>query len=171
MTLMQLCALVPPLCRMAADPAVRRALAGISRDPEADRAPLAAAMAAHPDDARRALTLLGTGDGPTADTLRRRFPREALAFFHLCGQCTPQELLSVLTRCTVTPTAEAAALLVGEHRREEAQRLYGLQLLWRMAGDKALPDAQSLFPATKPTGNAAGDVIRSIHDRLKEVQA
>ena len=171
MTLMQLCALVPPLCRMAADPAIRRALEAISLEPEADRAPLAAAMACHPDDAQRALTLLGTGDGPTAATLCRRFPREALAFFHLCGQCSPQELLAVLTRCTVTPTAECVALLVSEHRREEAQRLYGLQLLWRMAGDAALPDAHSLFPPATTTEQHAGDVIRDIHQRLKEVPA
>ena len=169
MTLLQLCALVPPLCRMAADPDVRLALESISRDPEADRAPLAAAMARHPDDARRAMTLLGCGEPPAPTTLRQRFPREALAFFHLCGQCTPQELLSVLTHCTVTPTAECAALLVGEHRRREAQRMYGLQLLWRITGDASLPDAQTLFPAPSAPHPTAEDVIHHIHHRLKEV--
>lgn len=171
MTLMQLCTLTPPLCRMAADPAVRRALDAISHDPDADRAPLASAMAAHPGDARRALTLLGTGDELSAATLRRRFPREALAFFHLCGQCSPQELLAVLTRCTVTPTAECIALLVGERRREEAQRLYGLQLMWRMAGDSSLPDALSLQQAGSAESKNAADVIRDIHRHLKEVHA
>ena len=168
MTLMQLCALVPPLCRMAADPAVRWALEGISRDPEADRAPLAAAMAPYPDDARRALTLLGTGDELSSTTLRRRFPREALAFFHLCGQCSPRELLAVLTRCTVTPTAEAVALLVEQHRREEARELYALQLLWRMAGDAAIPDAASLFPAGDAASRDGAAIRHDILSRLKE---
>ena len=168
MTLMQLCALVPPLCRMAADPAVRRALDAISRDPEADRAPLAAAMAMHPDDARRALTLLGTGDAPSAVTLQRRFSREALAFFHLCGQCSPQELLSVLTRCTVTPSAEAAALLVSEQRRREACRLYTLQLLTHLADDPSLPDAAQLFSPWDDVPRSAGDIVRDIQRRLKE---
>ena len=117
------------------------------------------------------MTLLGSGDPPTAESLRRRFSREALAFFHLCGQCAPEELLAVLTRCTVTPTAECIALLVGERRREEAQRLCGLQLMWRMAGDSSLPDALSLQQAGSAEAKNAADVIHDIHRRLKEVHA
>lgn len=169
MTLMQLCALVPPLCRMAADPDVRRALAALCADPEADTAPLAAAMARHGQDARRAMTLLGSGDPPTSESLRRRFPREALAFFHLCGQCTPQELLAVLTRCTVTPTAEAVALLIGDRRREQAQRRYALQLLWRMNGDAALPDVFTIFPEEEAPGLNADEVTSDVLRRLKEM--
>lgn len=169
MTLLQLCALVPPLCRMAADPDVRRALAPLSADPEADMAPLAAAMGRYPQDARRVMALLGSGDPPTRESLRRRFPREALAFFHLCGQCTPQELLAVLTRCTVTPTAEAVALLIGERRREQAERRCALQLLWRLNGDAALPDPLSLFPEESASRRTAEGVISDTLRRLKEM--
>lgn len=168
MTLMQLCALVPPMCRMAADPDVRRALATLSEDPEADPAPLAAAMARYPTDARRAMTLLGTGDPPTRESLRRRFSREALAFFHLCGQCAPEELLSVLTRCTVLPSAEAIALLVGERRREEASQHYALQLLWRLNGDPGLPDATRFFPERGAPARSPRSILNDLINRLKE---
>lgn len=166
MTLLQLVALTPPLCRMAADPAVRAALRPFSIDAHADPAPLAAAMARHPDDARRALTILGTDDSLSTETLRRRFPREALAFFHLCGQCTAAELLSVLTRCTVRPTAEALALLVGDARRTRAQQLYALQLLWRMGGDATVPDALTLFPPEESPSHTTQEVIGSLCRRL-----
>ena len=168
MTLLQLVVLVPPMCRMAADPELRQALAAHSEDAGADFAPLAAAMARHPEDAQRVMTLLGSGDPPTTQSLRRRFSREALAFFHLCGQCTPEELLCVLTRCTVTPTAEAVALMVGEHRREEAVRQYALRMLWHLGGDISLPDPTALFPAPTPPRSAA-DVTRDTLRRLKEV--
>ena len=167
MTLLQLVALVPPMCRMAADPELRQALAAHSEDAEADFAPLVAAMARHPEDAQRVMTLLGSGDPPTTQSLRRRFSREALAFFHLCGQCAPEELLCVLTRCTVTPTAEAVALMVGERRREEAVRQYALRMLW-LLGDGSLPDPSALFPAPTPPRSAA-DVTRDTLRRLKEV--
>lgn len=168
MTLMQLCALTPPLCRMAADPAIRRALDALSADPAAGCAPLAAAMRRHPDDARRALTLLGSGSPPTTESIGRRFSREALAFFHLCGQCAPEEILAVLTRCTVPVTAECLALLIGQYRREQTMAQYGLQLLWRLCGDAALPDAASLFPSPQPC-RSAGDVAADVLRRLKEV--
>lgn len=168
MRLLVLCALVAPMCRMAEDAAVRRALEDLSGGAE-DYAPLAAAMRRHGEDARRVMTLMGSGDEPTAESLRRRFHREALAFFYLCGQCTPAELLSVLTRCTVTPTAEAIALLVSERRREQAERLYGLQLLWRMQDDPALPEAMALF-SPGAAQRSAEDVIRSLQRRLKEMK-
>lgn len=168
MTLMLLCALTPPLCRMAADPAVRAALARLSDAPHGDLAPLAAAMGRHPEDAARAMALLGSGGPPTTESLRRRFNREALAFFHLCGQCAPEEILRVLTRCTVPPTTEALALLIGEHRREQAVRQYGLQLLWRLSGDASLPDASAFFPQAAAPVRTAGDIIRGVARRLKE---
>ena len=170
MTLLQMAALVPPMCRMAADADVRRALETLSADAEASCAPLAAAMRRHPEDARRVMTLLGSGDPPTDGSLRRRFSREALAFFHLCGQCAPEELLTVLTRCTVTPTAEALALLIGERRREQAAQRYALQLLWRIQGDDALPDAFTLFPEEGVLSRSADDAVRSVLHRLKEVR-
>lgn len=165
MTLMQLCALVPPMCRMGRDPDVRHSLEAFRRHD--DPAPLSRAMLRHPEDSRRVMTLMGSGDPPTTESLRRRFTQEALAFFHLCGQCAPEELLCVLTRCTTTPTAEALSLLIGERRREQAAQLYGLQLLWRMNGDNSLPDAFALFaPSGAPAPNAA-DVIRNTIRHLK----
>lgn len=168
MTLLQLVALVPPMCRMAADADVRRSLAALSADAESDRSALAAAMQRHPEDARRVMTLLGSGDPPTGEALRRRFTHQVLAFFHLCGQCAPEELLAVLTRCTVTPTAEGIALLVSDRRREQAAQRYALQMLWRMQGDEALPDAFALFPEEGVMPRRADDVIRRVLGRLKE---
>ncbi len=151
MTLLQLCALTPHLCRMAEDPAIRSALETLSQDVQADRAPLAEAMASHPEDAARALTILGCRDSLSSRTLRQYFSRNTLAFFHLCGQCSPGEMLDVLTRCTVPPTAEALAVLLSRQRRKEAMERYALQLLWRINGDTALPDAFDLFPEQEVT--------------------
>lgn len=169
MTLMQLVALVPPMCRMAADPQVRRGIEAFSADMSGDPSLLATALRPYPEDARRMMTLLGSGDPPTAESLRRRFSREALAFFHLCGQCAAEELLAVLTRCTVTPTAEAIALLIGDRRREQSAQRYALQLLWRMQGDPSLPDALTLFPEGGVPARSADDVVHAILHRLQEV--
>lgn len=167
MTLMQLAALVPPLCRMAADPAVQAALNRLSSDAPEDFAPLAAAMAAHPLDARRALTILGSGDPPTTETLRRRFPREALAFFHLCAQCAPEEILRVLTRCTIRPTAEALAILIGERRRERARELCALQALCRMDGS-GLPEELVRYPSEDGSAPPAAQIIHNLRQRLRK---
>ena len=74
----------------------------------------------------------------------------------------------MLTRCTVTPTAEAVALMVGEYRREEAVRQYALRMLWHLGGDVSLPDPTARFPAPTPPRSAA-DVTRDTLRRLKEV--
>ncbi|MBQ8556294.1 MAG: hypothetical protein IJ438_10550 [Clostridia bacterium] len=92
------------------------------------------------------------------DTLR--------GYQQVCRQCTAEEVLLVLTRCTAVPTPDALALLIGAHRREQAQRLYALQLLWRLLGDGDIPDAVSLFgqDAPAPSGEAiAGRLL----DQLK----
>lgn len=170
MTLSTLCALAIPLCRMARDFRVRQAVAALAaqgdspRAPE-DFAPLAAAAAAYPADLQEALTLLG-GQDMTPETLCRCFHPEALAFFHLCGQCSAEELLTVLTRCTAVPTAQGLAMLLGERRRQLAMARYGLQLLWRLCGDALLPDALSLFPEDTPQ-RTADDVITALAQRLK----
>jgi len=166
-TLLLMCALTPPLCRLAADPAIREALSNLSHAPDGDMAPLAAAMRRHPEDAARVMAIMGSDGAPTAESLRRRFPREALAFFHLCGQCAPEEILRVLSRCTTVPTIEALAMLIGEHRREQAAWQYGLQLLWRLCGDASLPDAAAFFPCTAPA-RPANDITRGVIRRLKE---
>lgn len=169
MTLMMLCALTLPMCRMAADPAIRAALQALPSSDDASWLPLVQAMDRHPDDAAEALSLLG-GGALSLCSLRQCFSPEALAFFHLCGQCTPAELLNVLTRCTIPPSAEALALLVSDRRREAAMQRYGLQLLWRMNGDPALPDALALFPDVTAHSRSAFDILGHISRRLKEVQ-
>lgn len=162
MTLTTMCALTPPLCRMGADPAVRAALSGAA---EAGYTPLAEAMERYPAEAAEALALLGSNDA-NPEPLGRCFNEEALAFFHVCGQCGAGEVLDVLTRCTVAPTAEGLALLVGERRKRIAMARYGLQLLWRMVGDEALPDALALFPEDGPV-RSADDIVGSLARRMK----
>lgn len=166
MTLMTMCALTPLLCRMGADPAVRgavAALSGGSRTPLAFM-PLAEAMGRFPQDAAMVISLLGGGE-LTSETLGRCFDDEALAFFHVCGQCGAGEVLDVLTRCTVAPTAEGLALLVGERRKLMAMARYGLQLLWRGCGDASLPDALAVFPEDGPV-RSAGEVVDGLVRQL-----
>lgn len=163
MTLMTLCALVPPLCRMAADEPVQQALQALNGVPLNDStlAPLLEAMHRHPQDHQTAVNLL------SAESHGQCLSPEALALFHLCAQCTPAELLQVLTQCTVAPSAEALALLVGEHRREQAMVHYALQLLWRIHGDDTLPDALTLFPEPSNDTCSAQDTAERILRRLK----
>lgn len=162
MTLMTMCALTPLLCRMGADPDVRRAVASAAK---AEYAPLAEALGRFPEDAAAAISLLG-GEGVNQETISRCFDREALAFFHVCGQCSAGEVLDVLTRCTAAPTAEGLALLVSERRRLLAMARYGLQLLWRMCGDAALPDALAVFPEDGPV-RSAEDIASGLVRQLK----
>lgn len=167
MTLMTLCALIPPMCRMSADPAVRAALQPSAASAEDNLSPLMQAMARHPADTAEVLSLLGV-DVSSSSAMRRCFDHEALALFHLCSQCSPAEMLDVLTRCTVSPTAEALALLIGERRREDAMARYGLQLLWRMNGDPSLPDALTLFPQESATERSTREILNDMTQRLKE---
>ena len=169
MTLQLLCALTPPMCRMAADPAVRNALHLLSDHPEADLSPLADAMARHSSDAAHAMALLGSTAPLAARSLRDCFSREALAFFHLCGQCTAGEILSVLINCTIAPTADALALLIGERRRQHALQQYALQLLWRMQSDPSLPGPSAFFAPASPERTADQVICSTIH-RLKEAE-
>ena len=165
MTLMMMCALTPHLCALASDPAVREAVAALSEDHRQDCGELAQALRRCPAEAAAAVSLLG-GSDLTPDTVSRCFDREALAFFHICGQCGAGELLAVLTRCTCAPTAEGLALLLGERRRMLAMVRYGLQLLWRMCGDDALPDALALFPEDGPA-RSAEDIVGGLIRQLK----
>lgn len=169
MTLMTMCALTPPLCRMGADPAVRGAVAALSGPADGGRTPLAfmplaEAMGRFPQDAAMVTSLLGSGE-LTAETLGRCFDDEALAFFHVCGQCGAGEVLAVLTRCTVAPTAEGLALLIGERRKMLAMARYGLQLLWRGCGAASLPDALAVFPEDGPV-RSAGEVVDGLVRQL-----
>ena len=163
MTLMTLCALVPPLCRMTADEAVQRALQALHGVPLNDHtiAPLLNAMQRYPQDYQTMMNLL------SAESHGQRFSPEVLALFQLCTQCSPTELLQVLTRCTVAPSAEALALLVGEHRREQAMARYALQLLWRIHGDDTLPDALTLFPEPAQAACSTKATAERILRRLK----
>lgn len=163
MNLLMQCALIPPLCRLAEDATVREALA------EEDFYSLARAMGRHPADARAVVSLLTEADSsdPDPHMLRRCLSGEALALFHLCAQCGAGEMLAVLSRCTVSPTTEALALLIGEYRRAQAMARYALQLLWRLNGDEALPDALALFPQEGAPARSAQDVTRDLIRRLK----
>jgi len=154
---------VPPLCRMAADEAVQRALQALNGAPLNDQTltPLLDAMQRHPQDYQATQRLL------SADSHGQCFDPEVLALFHLCSQCSPTELLRVLTRCTVVPSAEVLAQLVSERRREQAMARYALQLLWRINGDDALPDALTLFPEPDQVARSTQGTAERILRRLK----
>ncbi len=157
MTLITMCALCPPMCRLTQDPDIRSAVAELAAQPspapqETDR--LITLMHRRPDDVKAVLALT-----PTLGS-------ETLALMHLCGQCEPGELLEVLCRCTTAPTAEGLALLISEHRRMQAMARYGLQLLWRLCGDASLPDALSLFPEERTKCSADG-IVHSLVRQLK----
>lgn len=157
MTLMMMCALCPPMCRLMEDPDIRHAVSGLAPDTspapqELDR--LLTLLHRRPEDMKAVLAVV-----PTLD-------REALALMHLCGQCQPGEMLEVLCRCTTAPTAEGLALLISERRRMQAMAKYGLQLLWRLCGDASLPDALSVFPEEGAKHGAEG-IVRSLVHRLK----
>ena len=143
--------IIPPLCRLVRLPDVQACLPA---DPAADMQPLALAMLRHP--AESIPVLAGMTDlnesilrmlPPGADLpLMRCSLEEGLcALMHLCGQCTADELLAALSRCTFTPDPAMLSALVSRDRTHHAQKIYGLQLLWRMLGDDRIPDALSLF--------------------------
>lgn len=70
---------------------------------------------------------------------------ERIALMRLCAQCSGTELLSALMRCPFAPSPSALAAVIETQRREDAMRLYELQLLWRITGETELPDALTLF--------------------------
>ncbi len=153
--LVTLCALIVPLCRLAALPQVRAALDKQPFDPGA----LRDALRRMPEELRALSPYL-----PEARTSLVAEPY--LSLLSLCRQCSQEELLSVATRCTASLTTDALAALISEHRRQEAQRLYALQLLWRMNADPALPDALSLFPQNAPP-RTGEDIRRDLITSLK----
>lgn len=156
MTTTTLCALTPHLCRLSGDTAVRRAVAAFAGgESDARYDALALALRTHPKDAAAAVSLLG-GSDLTTETIRQCFDREALAFFHICGQCSPAELLQALCQCHFPPTMDALAHLIAHQRQQQAMARYALQLMWRICGDEALPDALSLFPEDGNSGAPGG---------------
>jgi len=79
MTLMMMCALCPPMCRLMEDPDIRYAVRGLAPDTspapqELDR--LLTLLHRRPDDMAAVLAVV-----PTLD-------REALALMHLCGSAS-----------------------------------------------------------------------------------
>lgn len=70
---------------------------------------------------------------------------ERIALMRLCAQCSGTELLTALMRCPFAPSPSALAAVIETQRREDAMRLYELQLLWRITGETELPDALTLF--------------------------
>lgn len=161
MTVTTLCALTPQLCRLSRDAVVRRAVSAFSGgESDARHDALSLALRAHPEDATAAVSLLG-GSDLTTETIRQCFDREALAFFHICGQCSPAEVLQALCQCHFPPTMDALAQLIAHQRQQQAMTRYALQLMWRICGDEALPDALSLFPE-EDGGGAPGGMPRTL---------
>ena len=143
--LMTLCALVPPLRRIARDP-----LLGPLADRclhQGDAAPLAQAVLNQPDLACELLTAAGLPEDK--DSLCVLLSGPMLSYIHVFGQCAAGELLEALSCRTVLPTPEGLTLLLSRSRRREAQTQYALQLLWHMAGGSPLPspDAVAMNPA------------------------
>lgn len=99
-------------------------------------------------------------------------PGDARQLMRLCAQCTLDELLTALAACPCSPTPAMLAALVEQSRRRDAMALYALQMLWRIAGDPALPAAMSLF-AREEELNPAREALacRYVIDHLKEANA
>ncbi|MBQ8202217.1 MAG: hypothetical protein IJZ74_10695 [Clostridia bacterium] len=157
--LQALCALIPPLCILTADPAVQHALDNMAEAPQPASPALMKALSAHTAELQRIAAL--------HDLNQRRLliDHELLALMYVCRQCTAEELLTILTSCTVPPTAEGLALLASAHRQQQARQQYGLQLLWRILGDEAIPDALSLFsrPSRRSMQDVRADLLRRIN--------
>lgn len=154
-----LMALIPRLCRLARHPDVQALL-----PPTVDMQPLALALLRHPEDAQPVLSRLTDLDEVTlrllpagADVpLMACCLHEGLAgWLHLCAQCTAEELLTALTQCAFDPDASTLSALVSRERQAQAQRVYGLQLLWRVLGDERIPDAMGLFDPAHAAGKEA----------------
>lgn len=154
-----LMALIPRLCRLARHPDVQALL-----PPAADMPPLALALLRHPEDAQPVLSSLTDLDEVTlrllpagADVpLMACCLHEGLAgWLHLCAQCTAVELLTALSQCAFDPDAATLSALVSRERQAQAQRVYGLQLLWRVLGDVRMPDAMGLFDPAHTAGREA----------------
>lgn len=159
-----LCAMIPPLCRLTACEDVHGALLSVAVRPgEATVRELHRTLLGHED---WALALAPLNADPDREDTLSLLDASFLDLMSLCSQCTAGEMLTVLTRCIVPPTMEALALLLAEHRQQEAQRLYAAQLLWRIQGDERIPDAIALF-GHRPT-RTAQDIRQTVLNHLKE---
>ena len=154
-----LMALIPRLCRLARHPDVQALLS-----PACDMQSLALALLRHPEDTQPVLSRLTDLDEVTLRLLPARADvplmacclQEGLAgWLRLCAQCTADELLTALTQCAFDPDAATLSALVSRERQAQAQRVYGLQLLWRILGDDRLPDAMGLFDPAHAAGKEA----------------
>lgn len=168
MTNGQLLRLLPLLCQLAHDEDIRRALAACAAaEDEAARRDLCAALMARPDETRRLCAgVTGTDTVPDAATLAALMAGDLGGYFHLALQCSPEELTAAVCTSAVPLTPQALALLVSACRREEAQRRYALQLLWRIHGDERLPDALTLFPAAPAPARDARTILNDITRQL-----
>ena len=128
------------------------------------RTALALALLRHPEDTQPVLSRLTDLDEVTlrllpagADVpLMACCLQEGLAgWLRLCAQCTADELLTALTQCAFDPDAATLSALVSRERQAQAQRVYGLQLLWRVLGDERMPDAMGLFDPAHAAGKEA----------------
>lgn len=131
--LQTLCAAVPVMCRIASAPEIQRLLDAAARAQGTHGSALLDAAAAfvsrHPD----------------GQYLPHPITPELMGYLHLCRQCSAGEILAVLTACTVTPSPEALSHLLNRSRQLASQKLYALQMMWRLHGDERIPDALSLF--------------------------
>lgn len=161
MTIRTLCALTIPMCRMARDPQVMMAAAkAAERMDDAHFRALLAEMRHFPEELDTVLGLLGCSG--VTEELMLHMSNGLPGFLHLCGQCSPGEMLDVLSRCQWKIGAEELALLISRRRRELAMARYGLQLLWRLCGDDTIPDALTLFPDDAPCQEETDAISRLI---------
>lgn len=170
-----LTSLMSVMCECCEDPAIRDPLdtLGSSVQNQEARSILCRALAAHPRSGELAALLLDAPTPPPDEVeaaLSQYLDRDMLGYLYVCRQCTAQELLSVLHRCTLPPGPDALALLVGESRRSRARELYALQLLWRLLGDEALPDPLSLFRESAPDAPDAAAIRSRLIDRINTLK-
>ncbi len=147
-----LLACIPPLCRLAAQPDVQRAIDRLISAPDSPLDPLCTALAAHPEGL----------------SLKDADLREMLPLLGICRQCSADELITVASRCTAMPTAEGLSLLVAAHRHEEARTQYALQLLWRLLGDESIPDALTICMLSASAGRPESIRQHILNDLRKE---
>lgn len=167
--------LAPLMCECCADPAVRSALDTLDARPDDRQAhtALCHAMAAHAAAGDIAALLL---DAPRpvpdsiAAALANCLDREMLGYLYLCCQCSAQELLTVLHRCTLPPSPDALALLISQYRAQQARELYGLQLLWRLLGDDSIPDPMRLFRPEAPSMPDASGIRSRLINHLSNLE-
>lgn len=145
----------------------REVLTAVDEGPEA----LAAALLPCPETRKLYAMWSGRGCEPSLAELLPFLTEETCQMLRLCAQCREGEVLCALSRCTLPPTPAMLGHLVEEKRRRDAMALYGLQMLWRLCGDPAQPDAMTLFEQEEINPVHEEMICRYIVDRLKEADA